>query len=919
VVIPSQGAATLLPIVAIGASAGGLEAISRLFDALPGATGMAFLVVQHLDPFHKSLMADLLAEHTSMKVMEASEGCPLEADHVYIIPPGRYLSVRAGTIHLSIPQVPRESRLAFDFLLKSLAGSCGLQTIGVILSGTGSDGSHNLSALKASGGFVIAQTPEEAEYDGMPRSAIETGLVDKILSLTEMPHAFAEHAQAMTGQRWARPDQQGGAETADQAAGIADIVSFLKETTSQDFSQYKTGTIERRIARRMGLLAIKPGDLAGYLVHLRAEPAECDLLVRDLLINVTSFFRDPKVFEILETVIIPEIIQKLPAGQALRIWVAGCSSGEEAYSIGMICKDVIAASSREIKLQIFASDLDPDAIATARDGFYPLDITATVSADRLARFFVKDAAGYRVVPTLRGHVVFTVQDVLTDPPFSKIDLVSCRNLLIYLNAEAQAKVISLFHFALREGGVLVLGTSETISKSEDRFVPIAKAECYYRHVGHSRPGVPGLPFSFGDKLSLLTTAGRDGLNVRQFSLAELCGRAVLATHAPAAVLINRKHECLYSLGPTDRYLRVAPGYATHDLLAMASPVLRTKLRLAINRASKAEPRVDGGHAQLTLDGATVGFRIDVQCLADSDEDLLLVCFIEEPAPCNDTPADRKPADAARIAELERELEAAHAELQTSIQDHEVANQEQKAINEEALSVNEEFQSTNEELLTSKEELQSLNEELTALNSQLQEMLDRQRLASDDLQNVLYSTKVGTMFLNTDLKIRFFTPSIKALFAVIPGDIGRPLADLRPIVEDPELLADAARVLADGTSIEREVMAPNDTWFVLRLFPYLAHDSQVEGVVITFTDITESKLAATALETAKLDAERSNIAKSRFLYAASHDLRKPLQSMVQLLEALDQTVDDERRKKLQGRLKRTLHAMSGMLNALLDID
>ncbi|MGD9710562.1 MAG: chemotaxis protein CheB [Thermomicrobiales bacterium] len=912
--LTARGPPAAVPIVAIGASAGGLEAASRLIDGLPATSGLTFILVQHLDPTHKSLMVDLLAEHTTMKVVEATDGSSLKPNQINVIPPGRYLSVRSGVIHLSPPQALHGARLPFDFLLSSLAENCGDRTVCVVLSGTGADGSRGIAALKSAGGYVIAQKPEEAEYDGMPRSAIATGLVDQILLLQKIPQALIDRGMQIAS-------VPVSTDTAGPPApeGLDAIILFLKEKTSHDFRQYKPGTLERRIERRMALLALPRGNLAAYLDLLRKDPSERDLLAKDLLINVTSFFRDPKVFEALAATIVPDIVSNLPAHQPLRIWVAGCSTGEEAYSIAMICREAIEASGREIRLQVFASDVDPDAIATAREGFYPLDIATGITADRLARHFVKDEAGYRVVTTLRGDVVFTVQDLLTDPPFSRIDLLSCRNLLIYLNPEAQAKVISLFHFALREGGILVLGSSETVGAAEDRFEVVAKAERFYRHIARSRIGDTGFPLSFGDALPLLGKANGTLSVTRQSTLADICRKAVIASHGPAAVLINRKRQCLYSTGPTERYLRIAPGYATLDILAMATPALRTKLRLAIDKISKTTPRVDGGRTRLTHDGATIWFRIDVQSVVGDHEDLLLVCFVEEPSEKAGAPSTHGRSDASRVTELERELEATQAELQTSILNQETSSQEQKAINEEALSVNEEFQSTNEELLTSKEELQSLNEELTALNSQLQETLERQRLTSDDLQNVLYSTNVGTLFLDMDLKIRFYTPAIKTLFSLIAGDIGRPIADLKPIADDDDLLSDAHKVLADEAPIEREISAPEDAWFLRRIFPYRAHDNRVEGVVITFADITDRKLAAKALEAAKLEADRANLAKSRFLAAASHDLRQPLQSLTLLQDLLTQSVEGEKPQKLLARQEQTLSAMSGMLNALLDIN
>jgi two-component system CheB/CheR fusion protein len=913
----ARGPPTLLPIVAIGASAGGLDAASRLFDILPANMGMAFILVQHLDPTHQSLMVELLAEHSAMSVVEATDGVLLEPDHIYVIPPGRYLSLQAGTLHLSAPQARHGARLPFDFLIRSLAVDSAGHAACVILSGTGADGSLGLAAFKNAGGLVIAQKPEDAEYDGMPRSAIATGLVDAILALQDMPQALAGLAAGVPSA--AVPRLKTTSSSSSSSSGLAAIIEFLKERTSRDFRQYKPGTLERRIDRRMGLLGLERGGLTAYLDLLRKDPAEQESLAKDLLINVTSFFRDPKVFETLERTIVPDIIRRLPEHQPLRVWVVGCSTGEEAYSIAIVCRDVIAAAKRDIKVQVFASDVDPDAIATAREGLYPLEIANILPPDRLARYFVKEETGYRISTVLRDDVIFAVQDVLSDPPFSRIDLVSCRNVLIYLNPEAQTKAVSLFHFALREGGILLLGSSETVGNAEGRFEIVAKGERFYRYVARSRPGEPGFPFSVGHTLPMLAAAESEALPARQSSLADICHRAVLNSHAPAAMLINRKHQCLYSLGPTDRYLRIPPGYATLDLLTMATPALRTRLKLAIGKTSKSQPRVNGGRTRLTRDDVTVWFSIDVQLIAAEDEDLLLVCFLEEADQDSLVPSAGTRDGGTRIAELERELEATQLELQAAIQNQEATAQEQKAIHEEALSVNEEFQSTNEELLTSKEELQSLNEELTALNSQLQETLERQRLTSDDLQNVLYSTNIGTLFLDLDLKIRFFTPAIKALFNVIPGDLGRPLADLHSIATDNELLPDAHKVLAGEALIEREIGGPNAKWFGRRIFPYRAHDGRVEGVVITFADITERKQIAKALELAKLDAERANIAKSRFLAAASHDLRQPLQSLTLLQALLAQSVEGDKARKLVARLDQTLGAMTGMLNALLDIN
>ena len=695
------------------------------------------------------------------------------------------------------------------------------------------------------------------------------------------------------------------------------IIDLLRTKTAHDFTLYKPGTLQRRIERRMAMAAIEGIDR--YLEILRGDARELDLLAKDLLINVTSFFRDPKVFDLLAEKIVPDLVRSHSPDQPLRIWIAGCSTGEETYSLAMLFREQITAAERSIKLQVFASDVDPDAVASAREGFYPETIEAEVSPARLARFFAREDHGYRVLPELRSAVVFTVQDVLADPPFSRLDLVSCRNLLIYLRPEAQAKVVSLFHFALREGGILLLGSSETIGDLDGRFELISKSARLYRHIGRSRPGELGFSTSAGDGVRVPARPGQGQAPSHQAALAELCRRLVMETYAPAAVLINRKHECLYSLGPTDRYLRVAPGHPTHDLLAMARQDLRTKLRSAIQRASQENARIVVAGGRTNHDGNPRSFSIAVQPVLSESEELLLICFIDEPKEEQKRARPVTPREAPRIAELEQELEATRAELQGAIRDLEISSEEQKAINEEAMSINEEFQSTNEELLTSKEELQSLNEELTALNSQLQETLERQRTTSNDLQNVLYSTDVATLFLDTDLNIRFFTPATKSLFNVIPSDVGRPLADLSSLAADGALPSDARTVLQTEAPVEREIEARSGAWYIRRILPYRTQDNGVEGVVITFADITDRRHVADALEAAKRQAELATVAKSRFLAAASHDLRQPLQTLVLLQGLLAKAVEGERAQKLVTRLDESLSAISGMLNTLLDIN
>jgi two-component system CheB/CheR fusion protein len=883
-------------------------------EALPAGTGMAFILVQHLDPNHESMMVDLLAGHTSMTVRQATDAMPIERDHLYVIPPGTYLAVGNGALRLSQPLARHGARLPIDFLLHSLAMDYGERAICVILSGTGADGNLGLKAVKEQGGLVIAQDPSEAAYDGMPRSAIMTGAVDLVLSVASIPAALVRYALTRARDGSVPPDRA--------QDWLPQIINLLRTKTAHDFTLYKPGTLQRRIGRRMAMAAIETDDTERYLEVLKNDPKELGLLAKDLLIHVTSFFRDPKVFDLLAEKIIPELVRSHPPDQPLRVWIAGCSTGEETYSLAMLFREQITVAKRDIKLQVFASDVDADAIASARDGLYPETIEADVSPSRLARFFSKEDHGYRVSTELRAAVVFAVQDVLADPPFSRLDLVSCRNLLIYLQPEAQEKIVSLLDFALREGGVLLLGSTETVGADDGRFEAISKPERLYRHIHRGRSGQLGFPVSRDDGVRARARPAPRQAPSRQTALADLCRRLVMETYAPAAVLINRKHECLYSLGPTDRYLRVAPGHPTHDLLAMVRESIRTRLRAAIRQASREDARIVVAGGRINHDGHAGSFSVAVQPVLSEGEELLLICFVDEPKHERQPDRSTVSGDVTNLNELEQQLEATRIELESVVRDLEIANEEQKAINEEALSVNEEYQSTNEELLTSKEELQSLNEELTALNSQLQETLEQQRTTSNDLQNVLYSTDVATIFLDTNLYIRLFTPAAKLLFNILPTDVGRPLADLNSLAADGLLLADARTVLQTLAPLEREIEAQSGAWYTRRILPYRTQDNGIEGVVITFVDVTERRHSADALEAAKRQAEVANLGKSRFLAAASHDLRQPLQTLSLIQGVLAKRIAERKNEealKLVVRLDETAAGMSAMLDALLDIN
>ncbi len=900
------------PVVAIGASAGGLEAFRTLLAALPADSGMAFILVQHLAPDHTSMMVELLSPHTALSVLEAREGMRLEPDCVYFIPPGHYLVLRSGELHLSRPQVSQLVRMPFDILLQSLAEEFAERAVCIVLSGTATDGSIGARAIKEMGGLVIAQDPDEAEYDGMPRSAIATGAVDLVLPLAKMPDALAKYG----GHRYVR---SGDADAApSMGEGLIEIIDLLRKKTSHDFALYKEGTLGRRIERRMALAGIE--NSTRYLELLTKDPAELQSLANDLFINVTRFFRDVQGFDLLAEKIVPELVRAQPPTRPLRIWVAGCSTGDEAYSIAMLLLAEIASAQRNVKLQIFASDIDEDAIAFAREGLYPASIAADVPPERLTRFFSQEGESYRVSRELRAAIVFSVHDLLTDAPFSRLDLISCRNLLIYLRSEVQQKVLSRFHFALREGGILFLGISERVGSESGHFESIAKNQGLYRHIGRSLPGEVELPLGRGETpRSLWLRPARPAASPHP-DIGDVVQRLLLESYAPASVLANRKHQGVYYFGPTDRYLKMPAGVASLDLLASAREGLRPAIRAAFEKVSQGHERAVITAGRVKLCGSSVTVTVKAQPVKSEGEELVLLSFADLPSP-EEAPetAVPAPAEASRLSHLEQELDAARKDLENALRDRETAEEEIRAINEEAMSVNEEFQTTNEELETSKEELQSLNEELTVLNGQLQETLDQHKALANDLENILNSSDLATLFLDEKLNIRFFTPAATALFSVISSDVGRPLADLAHHFADGNLIADAKIVLANLAPITREVEAANDTWYTCRILPYRTKDDRIEGVVITFADVTARKQAEDALNAAKLQAETANLGKSRFLAAASHDLRQPLQTLSLLQGVLASKLHDEDALQLVARSNEALAAMSGMLNTLLDIN
>jgi two-component system CheB/CheR fusion protein len=832
-------------VAGVGASAGGLDAFKKLFAAMPPDSGIAFVLVPHLDPAHESLMVGLLARHTTMPVVEAENNMPVEANHVYVIPPNKYMSIRGGVLRLTGPVERHTSQTSIDLFLRSLADDRQERSVCIILSGTGSHGTLGLKAVKAAGGLVMVQDPATAEYDSMPQSAVATDLADYVLPVEQMPEAlvrYVRHAYVNGGARI-----EGGPGAADQ---LTQVLALLRARTRFDFRAYRQRMLARRVERRIGLNHLD--SISDYLVFLRGHPEEMQHLLKDLFISVTSFFRDSDAFEQLARQVIAPLVQGKADGGVIRVWIPGCATGEEPYSIAMLLLEALAAAHKSCRVQIFATDVHEGAVEAARQGRYPDGIAADVSPERLARFFTRaDGQGYQVNKQLRESVIFAVHNLVADPPFSKLDLVSCRNLLIYLEPDVQQKVFSLFHFALHEGGFLFLGPAESVGRQTDFFEPLSKKWRIYRRVGRLRPAWVDLPFL----AAAAAGAGSQPAEAadRPPDLADLTRRLLVERFAPAAVLVSRKYEVLCYSGPCTNYLEFPPGEPSQDVFLMAREGLRGRLRGALQRAASANERVVLADVRVKRYGASHPARVTVSPVEGPKAlgGMFLITFEEQapppPAPSPPAPAGGAGADDdTALRQMEGELNAAREELQQTVAELEGSNEELKASHEQAVSMNEELRSTNQELETSKEELQALNEELTTVNAQLHEKVDELGKANDDLANLLDCTDVATLFLDADLGIKLFSPAATRLFRLTASDVGRHASDVAERLGDPELLGDALEVLRQHTPREREVPAADGSWWARRIMPYRTRDRRVDGVAITFVDITERKRAADAV-------------------------------------------------------------------------
>jgi two-component system CheB/CheR fusion protein len=847
------------PIVGLGASAGGLEALDQFLAHVPKESGLGFVVVQHLDPTHKGIMVELLQRSTTMPVVQIKDRMKIEPNHVYIIPPNRDLSILHGVLHLLEPAAPRGLRLPIDFFFRSLADDRQGQSIGVILSGMGSDGTLGLRAIKEKAGAVFVQTPTSAKFDSMPRMAIDAGLADVVAPAEELPGKIIDYLKHVP--LLVRPDHDIAEK--DQSA-LEKVVILLRTQTGHDFSLYKKSTIYRRIERRMGLHQIT--KIADYVRYLRENSQESDLLFKELLIGVTSFFRDPAVWEQFKDKIIPEFLATRPQGGMLRAWTAGCSTGEETYSLAMVFKEALeqVTPAKNFALQIFATDLDKDAIDKARAGLYPANISADVSEARLRRFFIKDEhGGYSVKKEIREMVIFAPQNLVMHPPFTKLDFVTCRNLLIYLDAELQKKLIPLFHYSLNPGGILLLGSSETIGTATDLFTPLEVKSRLYRRLDTSRQAnLVEFPSAFTRTRSDAAAAlsAQPGTTRPAPNLQSLADQLLLQRYSPAAVLVTKEGDILYVSGKTGKYLEPAAGKANWNLFAMSREGLGNVLNEAFHKAVRQKVVVTLKDVKVGTNGGTQIVDITVQPVTSPEPLLGMVMVVfTDVAKQSTTKApgtsERATMHNARVAAMAQELQQAHVELQATRDEMQTSQEELKSTNEELQSMNEELQSTNEELTTSKEEMQSMNEELQTVNHELQAKVDELSRTSNDMKNLLNSTDIATLFLDDALLVRRFTTQTARIIKLIPSDIGRPITDIVTALDYPGLADDTREVLKTLTFVEKQVSARDGRWFTVRIMPYCTQENRIDGVVITFADITVAKNLEAALRKAQSDLEK----------------------------------------------------------------
>ncbi len=831
-------------MVGVGASAGGFKPLMELFRHIPADSGMAYAVILHLSPTHKSNLAELLQRETAMPVTQVHDAVKVEPNHIYVIPPSKNLMLEDGMIHLSEPEQVRGQRVPIDLFFRSLAEIYNNSAIAIVLSGAGADGTLGMRHIKEHGGLTIVQDPREAEQESMPRSAINSGVVDFVLPIAEIPEkllSLRENAEQIV-----LPPPEAPASREKGADALGEVLALVRTRSGHDFSSYKRSTILRRIERRLQVNEVK--DIPSYLTFLREHQEEVYALLRDMLISVTSFFRDREAFECLEHEVVPRLFDGKTALDQVRVWVTGCATGEEAYSMAILLCEHAARMSDPPKVQVFATDIDEGALARARNGVYPDTIAADVLPERLKQFFTREGDHYHVKKDLREVVLFAPHNILRDPPFSRLDLINCRNLLIYLTREIQERVQEIFHFALHREGFLFLGLSETAEGRPALFTPFDKKYRIYRRraTGININPIPLLPqagrWEVKAPHTLMVQAAKS------FSFADLHQQRLLEQHTPSSVLVNEDYDIVHISGHAGRYLHFADGEPTRNLLKVVHSSLRHELRATLF-AARQQGRSESRYIRTNLDGDSQVINLIVEQVNEPESALsfLMVVFVE----VKESPSDEASAppldgdgDSREMAvhQMDEELQKTRGQLRTIIEQYETSVEELKASNEELQAINEELRSASEELETSREELQSVNEELTTVNHELKEKMDEVSRVNSDLQNLMASTEIGTVFLDRSLQIKRYTPRVQEIFNIIAADIGRPVEHLTHKLEYNDLVSDAAQVIATLRAIEREVASSEGQWFIARLLPYRTVDDRIDGVVVTFVDITDRKLA-----------------------------------------------------------------------------
>lgn len=838
----------VFPIIGIGASAGGLQAIEQLLSNVPADCGMAFVVVQHLDPNHNNILCELLQRMTPLDVQQITDHMVIIPNHVYVIPPAYDLTILNGILILLARVNPLTLQLPIDYFFTSLAADRREHSIAVILSGMGSDGTLGLRSIKDKGGTVFVQSPDTAEFDSMPQNAIDTGLVDAVAPADELMSYIVNYVNKVP---LSIEDNNKNKED------IEKVMVLLRAHTGQDFSLYKKTTINRRVERRMALHQLS--NIPDYVRYLRTNPQENEFLLKELLIGVTNFFRDNTVWEQLKNEIIPSIFSEYPEGGTLRAWVPACSTGEEAYTLAIVFQEAFKEfnSTKHFELQIFATDLDIEAVNKARTGIYSSSIRADIPKELLDLYFVKIDGGYQIGQQARENVIFAQQNLVMDPPFTKLDIISCRNLLIYLEPELQKKLFPLFHYSLKPSGVLVLGTSETIGNEESLFTLLKGKQRIYKRRETSQPfNVMKFPVNevnnYFHESTLDKSVPVKPQDAGTMNLDNLLQSLLQENFTPAALLTTEKADIIYINGKTGKYLEPSVGKVNYNLFSMAREGLAAPLNEIFNRAVRLKKKLDLKNVEVDTNGQIILVDVMVQPLLDSTTlgPMVLVMFTTPIIPISPIKTSFK-GDIAKehcdeIETLKRVLSQGREELRLTTNEMQVAQENLKSTNEELQSTNEEFQSTNEELTTSKEEMQSMNEELRAVNHELNIKVNELSQARDDLKNLLNSTSIATLFLDNDLKVRRFTPETIKIFKLIPSDVGRPITDLVSSLIYPKLSEHTAQVLQSLIFHEEEVMTHDGRWYIVRIMPYRTQETLIDGVVITFSDNTINRNASIAM-------------------------------------------------------------------------